>query len=240
VNHAPAHLHWTFSIPILIPIGVYAYIYLRRFREVRRSSGKRGASARHLWAFVGSIVVILVALISPLDGLGEDYLFSAHMVQHLLLGDIGPLLVVLGLAGTWRRAHPAAVLPLWAAVSIGWHVPALYDAALAHAWLHELQHLSFLAAGVLLWSALLLPGPAWFSAAWRLPYVLGMWAVSLGLSQVFIWSGHAYYHGYTLDDQRAGGGVMLVESSFVMLGVVVWLLLRVFAESESHQRVLEG
>jgi putative membrane protein len=197
---------------------------------VHRRSGYPG-----LASLVLGVGVVVGADLAPLDGR-----FETHMVQHLLLGDIGPLLVVVGLAGTLRRAHPAAVLPLWAAVSIGWHVPALYDAALAHAWLHELQHLSFLAAGVLLWSALLLPGPAWFSAAWRLPYVLGMWAVSLGLSQVFIWSGHAYYHGYTLDDQRAGGGVMLVESSFVMLGVVVWLLLRVFAESESHQRVLEG
>ena len=55
-----------------------------------------------------------------------------------------------------------------------------------------------------------------------------MWVVSLTLSQVFLWSGHSYYAGYTLADQRAGGGVMLVEGSLVMLGVVVWLLLRVF------------
>jgi hypothetical protein len=67
-----------------------------------------------------------------------------------------------------------------------------------------------------------------------------MWLVSLALSQVFIWSGHAYYTGYTLDDQRAGGGVMLVEGSVVMLGLVVWLLLRVLAESEARQRLADG
>ena len=56
-------------------------------------------------------------------------------------------------------------------------------------------------------------------------YVIVMWLVTLALSQIFLWSGHSYYDGYTLSDQRAGGGVMLVEGSFVMLGVVVWLLL---------------
>jgi hypothetical protein len=67
-----------------------------------------------------------------------------------------------------------------------------------------------------------------------------MWLVPLALSQVFIWSGHSYYGHYSLDDQRAGGGVMLVEGSFVMLGVVVWLLLRIFRETEERQRRLEA
>jgi len=197
---------------------------------VHRRSGYPG-----LASLVLGLGVVLGADLAPLDGR-----FATHMVQHLLVGDIGPLLVVLGLAGGLRLAHPFVALPVWAAAAIGWHLTPLYDAALAHAWLHQLEHLSFFAAGVLLWAALLLPGPAWFTTAWRLPYVLGAWTVSLALSQVFIWSGHAYYRGYTLDDQRAGGGVMLVEGSFVMLGVVVWLLLRVFAESEARQRVLDG
>jgi cytochrome c oxidase assembly factor CtaG len=188
-----------------------------------------------LASLVLGLGVVVGADLAPLDGR-----FSTHMVQHLLVGDIGPLLVVLGLSAAGRLAHPFAALPLWAAAAIAWHVAPLYDAALAHPWLHQLQHLSFFVAGVLLWAALLLPGPRWFTAAWRLPYVLAMWLVSLGLSQVFIWASRPYYNGYTLDDQRAGGGVMLVESSFVMLGVVVWLLLRVLAESESRQRLLES
>jgi len=84
----------------------------------------------------------------------------------------------------------------------------------------------------------LLDGPAWFTSVWKLPYVLAMWLVPLTLSQLFIWSGHTYYR-YRLTDQRAGGGVMLVEGSFVMLGVVVWLLLRILRESEERQRALE-
>jgi len=197
---------------------------------VHRRSGYPG-----LASLVLGLGTVVGADLAPLDGR-----FETHMVQHLLVGDVGPVLVVLGLSGRLRLAHPFVALPVWAAAAIGWHVRPLYDAALAHGWLHQLEHVSFFAAGVLLWAALLLPGPAWFTAARRLPYVVGMWTVSLALSQVFIWSGHAYYRGYTLGDQRAGGGVMLVESSFLMLGVVVWLLLRVFAESEARQRLLEG
>ena len=75
---------------------------------------------------------------------------------------------------------------------------------------------------------------------WKLPYVVAMWLVSLALSQLFLWSGHSYYDGYTLSDQRAGGGVMLIEGSLVMLGVVVWLLFRVFRESEERQQLLDA
>jgi cytochrome c oxidase assembly factor CtaG len=183
-------------------------------------------------------LVVCGAAAAPLDGH-----FSTHMAQHLLLGDLGPLLVVLGLerrALPARPRHPLVALPLWAAFAVLWHLTPLYDAALRHAALHALQHLSFFVAGTLLWASLLLPGPVWFTSALKLPYVLAMWLVSLSLSQVFLWSGHSYYAGYTLSDQRAGGGVMLVEGSVVMLGLIVWLLLRVLRESEARQQALEA
>jgi putative membrane protein len=216
-------------------------------------------------AFYAGIAVLLVAFLSPLDHLGEERLFSAHMAQHLLIGDVAPLLVVLGLDGPILRpllalrpvqrlrflAHPLVALPVWALNLSVWHVTPLYDAALDHDAVHALQHSLFFLCGTLVWAALLepLPGPAWFTAARKLLYVAGMWIVSLALSQVFLWSGHVYYARYLdaprtwglspLADQRAGGGVMLVEGSLVMLGVAVWLLLRVFRESETQQRLLD-
>lgn len=186
-------------------------------------------------ALVLGIAVVVGADAAPLDGR-----FATHMVQHLLLGDLGPLLIVLALAGTSRLAHPLAALPLWAAALVVWHLTPLYDAALRHVWVHQLQHLCFLATALLLWAALLLEGPAWFTSVRKLPYVLVMWLVPLTLSQLFLWSGHSFYDGYSLSDQRTGGGVMLIESSFVMLGIVVWLLLRILAESEAAQRALEA
>ncbi len=179
-------------------------------------------------SLVLGIVIVVGADAAPLAGR-----FSTHMVQHLLLGDLGPLLIVLGLAGSLRVAHPLVALPAWASCLVAWHLTPLYDAALDHIWLHQLEHLSFFGTGLLLWAALILPGPAWFHVIWKFPYVLVMWLVPLCLSQLFLWSGHSYYRDYTLSDQRVGGGVMLIESSFVMLGVIVWLLLRVLGETEA-------
>jgi cytochrome c oxidase assembly factor CtaG len=248
----------------LAATGVLVALYVAAAGRVRRRG--RPVPRARLVCFALGVAVLLVAFLSPLDRLGEERLFSAHMAQHLLLGDLAPLLVVLGLDGPLLRpvlalapvrrlrglAHPLVALPLWAANLCAWHVPLLYDAALDHGAVHALQHGLFFTCGLLLWAALVepLPGPAWFSAGRKIVYVGAMWLVSLALSQVFIWSGRAYYPRYVhaprtwglspLADQRAGGGVMLVEGTLVMLGVLVWLLLRAFRESEARQRLLDA
>jgi cytochrome c oxidase assembly factor CtaG len=217
-------------------------------------------------AFAAGLLTLFVALASPIDTIGEERLFSVHMVQHLLIGDVGALLLVLGLDGRLLRpllryrlvhrlrvlAHPLVALPLWAANFILWHLPTLFVAALRNDAVHALQHTLFLVLGMLMWAALLepLPGPAWFTAPWKIPYVLGMWLVMLALSQVFIWSSRAYYAPYTHDatlwglshlaDQKAGGGVMLVESAFTMLPALVWVLLAVLRESEARQKLVDA
>jgi putative membrane protein len=244
---------------LLAALG-YALALVRLRRRGRAVSPLRAV------AFVGGIAVLLVAFLSPLDHLGEERLFSAHMAQHLLIGDIAPLLVVLGLDGPLLRpllavravrrfrvlAHPLVALPLWALNLCAWHLTPPYDAALGHDAVHALQHALFFLCGTLVWAALIepLPGAAWFTAGRKLLYAAGMWLVSLALAQVFLWSGHVYYARYAdaprtwglspLADQRAGGGVMLVEGSLVMLGVAVWLLLRVFRESEARQSLLDA
>jgi putative membrane protein len=245
---------------VLLASLAYAAALVRLRRRGRVVPWLRAA------AFAAAVAVLLVAFLSPLDRLGEERLFSVHMAQHLLIGDVAPLLVVLGLDGPLLRpllalrpvralrvlAHPLVALPLWAANLCVWHLTPLYDAALDHDGVHALQHTLFFGCGLLVWAALVepLPGPAWFTAGRKLAYVGAMWLVSLALSQVFLWSGHVYYARYAtaqrtwglspIADQRAGGGVMLVEGSLVMLGVAVWLLLRLFRESESRQRLLDA
>jgi putative membrane protein len=235
-------------------IAVVALLYGRRARTLARRG--RPAPRWRVAAFGAGLFVILVALVSPIDTIGEERLFSVHMLQHLMLGDLGALLLVLGLDGRllqpllrWRflyrlrfLANPLVALPLWAANFCAWHVPTLFDAALENDGIHALQHATFIAFGMLMWAALLepLPGPAWFTAPWKIPYVLAMWLVMLVLSQVFIWSSHSFYRRYGLDDQKAGGGVMLVESIFTMLSVLVWVLLQVMRESEGRQRLVDS
>ena len=101
-------LHW-FPIPlVLVPLALFAGIYVWRFAAGAQGGGgarrrrARGAGLQAL-AFAGGMLALLVALVSPLDGLGDDYLFSAHMVQHVLIGDIAPLLILLGLSRVIMR-----------------------------------------------------------------------------------------------------------------------------------------
>jgi putative membrane protein len=263
VNHAPAHYHWTFSAPILIPIGAYVWLYVRRFREVRRTSGPRGAGARQLGAFIASLVVILVALVSPLDGLGEDYLFSAHMVQHLLLGDIAPLFMLLALSRVIMRpltrrlqaveralgplAHPASALVLWLALVYLWHIPSLYDSALEHPTVHALQHVSFFTAGTLVWWPLIQPVPMRHRLAgmWTFGYI---GAAKLGLASLgmyLTWTSSVAYTYYehvpriwglnAISDQNVGGAIMMVEQSVVLVTVLAVLFGRMLAQSEQDQ-----
>jgi putative membrane protein len=245
---------WNFDPLELLILALAGALYWRRARTLARRG--RPVPRPRLAAFAAGLLTLFVALASPVDTIGEERLFSVHMLQHLLLGDVGALLLVLGLDGRLLRpllrvrivrplrvlAHPLVALPLWVANFVVWHLPVLFDAALRHDAVHALQHALFVTLGMLLWAALLepLPGPAWFTAPWKIPYVLAMWLVMLVLSQVFIWSSHPYYIRYDLTDQKAGGGVMLVESAFTMLPALVWVLLRVLRESEARQRLVDS
>jgi putative membrane protein len=255
---------WNFDPLEISVLALVGALYWRRARTLARRG--RPVPWPRLAAFAAGLLTLFVALESPIDTIGEERLFSVHMLQHLLLGDVAALLLVLGLDGRLLRpllrvrvvhrlrvlAHPLVALPLWAVNFVVWHLPVLFDAALRHDAIHALQHTLFVTLGMLVWAALIepLPGPAWFAAPWKIPFVLGMWLVMLVLSQVFIWSSHVYYAPYAhdatlwglshLSDQKAGGGVMLVESMFTMLPALVWVLLRVLRESETRQQLVDA
>jgi putative membrane protein len=175
-----------------------------------------------------------------------DTPFSVHMCQHLLLGDIGPLLIVLGLSGALLRpvlavpalgrlrvlAHPLVALPLWAIAFVVWHLDGPYDAALRHPLLHAAEHFSFFAAGALMWSAIVepLPAPAWFGTEAKALYVLAVRAIGTAIASAFIWGSAG---------KRAGGLIMFTEGGIVTLVVFGWLFLRWTREAELRQQLIE-
>jgi putative membrane protein len=257
------HIQWLSDPAVLAPIALMAFVYVRRFMAARRESGSRGGGALRAAAFGGATAALLAALVSPIDGLGEDYLFSAHMLQHVLLGDIAPLLLLLSLSRVIMRpatrrlaaveralgplASPLTGLVLWLAVMYLWHVPALYDAAAEHSGLHLLEHASFFAAGLALWWPLVQPLPMrrGLSGMQPLAYIgaakLGLAALGL----VLAWSSSAFYPYYEetpriwglspVEDQNVGGVIMMVEQSLTLVLVMVVLFVRMLARSEAEE-----
>ena len=207
---------------------------------------------------------MIAALISPLDGLGEDYLFSAHMVQHILIGDIAPLLVLLSLSRVIMRpltkrlmaveralgpfAHPATGIAVWLILIYFWHIPAMYNAALEHSAVHALEHACFFAAGIALWWPLVQPVPMRrrLTGLSIFGYLLAA-KLSLGvLGIVLTWShgvAYSYYEhvpriwGLTaIDDQNVGGAIMMVEQSLVLVTAFAILFVRMLLQSEEEER----
>ena len=256
---------------MLAPIGLLAAIYVRRFRQVRREAADggrpdaaRGATAWHALAFAGSMLALLGALVTPVDGLGEEYLFSAHMLQHVLLGDIAPLLLLLSLSRVMLRpvtrrlmgieralgplASPVTAIVIWLGTMYLWHIPALYDAATRHPLLHAVEHFSFFAAGIALWWPLVQPIPMRRALTGLQP--LGYIAAAKGglaaLGLFLAWSSTAHYPFYehvpriwglsAVEVQNVAGVIMMVEQSLTLVLVMVWVFVRMLSRSQEEER----
>ena len=253
---------WSFEPLQLAPLAVIALLYARRARTLR-ARGVPVAAARR-WSFGVGVALAFLALASPVHELGER-LFGAHMLQHVLLGDLAALALVAGLTGPLLRpvlavhtlarlrvvAHPLVALPLWAANLYLWHLPPVYEAALASDAVHALEHVSFFAAGALMWAPVVevLPGPLWFGTGAKLGYIVVVRMLETVLGNVFFWAGSVFYATYEqadrlwgispLADQGIAGGVMMIEGSVVTLGALAWLFLKLAAEGELRQELLE-
>jgi putative membrane protein len=254
--------NWTLDPLQLALIALGAFAYWRRSRTLARRGSPLPAWRRAL--FSTSVGLMLLALASPIHAYGEE-LFAFHMIQHVLLGDLAALCFVASLTGpllrpvlalkpvAWLRVlvHPLVALPVWALNLYLWHVPVAYEGALEHDAVHALQHLSFFAAGALMWAPVVevLPGPVWFGTGAKLGYIVAVRLLETVLGNVFIWSGTVFYDVYAdgdvpwdvsaLEDQGLAGTVMMLEGSLVTIGAIAWLFLRLAAEGELRQELLE-
>ncbi len=243
------------------PLVLLALLYAKRVRTLaidgRAVPGWRQA------CFYGGFVVIAAALTSL--GSASQELLYMHMIEHLLLGDIAALLIVLGLTGPLIApilkiaffdrlrvlAHPLIAFPLWAIDLYVWHLPVLYQAALRHSGVHALQHAMFLGLGINMWMCLFgpLPMPSWFGNGAKLGYIVAVRLTGTVLGNIFLWSGTIFYpfylHGEALHhisplaDQNIAGAIMMIEESFLTLGLFCWLFLRTAREGEERQDLLD-
>jgi putative membrane protein len=259
-------LYWTFSPGVLIGAALVGGAYVRRWRQVRFSSSPMRASEAPIWrlcSFMVAVAISLIALISPLDGLA-DQLFFMHMIQHMLLLDIVPILAILGLTKVLLRpvtravhdlerkagplAHTAFAVILYVVVIWVWHIPAAYDFAVTHPTVHVMEHVSFVLVGSLYWWHLLSPirarlrlngmGPVVYMASTKL------FVGALGMGLAFAPSAlYPYYLHHlrvwgisAISDQSIAGLIMAVEQSIVMGVALVLLFMKALSESEREQQ----
>src|SRR4051794_22499309 len=246
----------------LAPMVVLGVMYGVRARTL--AAHERAVPGRRQVCFFGGLALIAVTLSSPLGDLSGE-LFLAHMAEHLLIADIGALLIVLGLTGPllapllrarglgWLRhlAHPVPAFGLWAVDLVFWHVVGPHEAAVRHDGIHALQHMLFVGLGFNMWMALLgpLPKPAWFGNLGRLMYIIAVRLTTTVLANVFIWTDHAYFDVYRAGerahhispqtDQVIAGSIMMVEGSVLTICLFGWLFLRTAREGEERQELLD-
>jgi cytochrome c oxidase assembly factor CtaG len=258
------HIVWLNDPAVLAPLALLAFVYIRRFRQARAEAGGRGAGPLQAFAFAGCMLALLAALASPIDGLGEDYLFSLHMLQHVLLGDVAPLLLLLSLSRVIMRpltrrlmrveralgpfAHPLTGIALWLFLMYFWHIPAMYDAALRHPLIHVLEHFCFFTAGIAVWWPLIQPVPMRHRLTGLQPLAyIGAAKVGLAVLGVYLtWSTSVFYPYYetvpriwgltAIQDQNTGGAIMMVEQSITFVTVLAWVFVRMLSSSEAEQR----
>jgi cytochrome c oxidase assembly factor CtaG len=253
--------HWTLDPLQLLPIALVAVAYALRVRTLRRRG--RPPPWWRVALFALGVLLLVIALASPIAYYGEERSFALHMVQHILLGDLAPLALLAGVDGPILRPllfvvhplrhvfHPVGALAVWALLLYLWHLPLLYEGALHHDAVHSLEHASFFMGGILMWAPVLetVPMPEWFGTGAKMGYVAVVRVVETVLGNVFIWANTVFYDFYAhvarpwgmsaIDDQRVAGSVMMLEGSLVTICALSWLFLRLAAEGELRQELLE-
>jgi cytochrome c oxidase assembly factor CtaG len=257
-NVAPT-VAWTFEPSVLIGVAALAVLYILGWRRGRATGSSHKPGYGRLALFVAGLLVIVAALVSPIDVLG-DQLLVMHMLQHILLLDIAPILLILGLNKVLLRpisrrvhvverragffAHPAFAVLAYVGFMWAWHIPAMYDAALHSTTIHALEHVCFAAAGTLYWWHLLSPirnrqrlsgmGPVAYMTSTKL--LVGLLGIVLAFAPASFYpfyEHHPRYWGLSpSEDQSMAGLLMALEQSIVMGIALVWVFVQMLGESE--------
>jgi putative copper resistance protein D len=253
----------------LVLVGAAEALYLRALRVL----GGRGVAVPRgqvvLWHL--GIVLWAIGFFSPLHGLGDE-LLSAHMAQHLLIADLAAPLLLAGARNpvlgfllprpalvtvartTWLRGafrwlrRPLVAVPVYALVLYGWHFAVFFEAAVRYPFVHALQHMSFVAIGVLVWWSALEPKRRRLRGElWKVPYLIGarMAGMFLGMSFVLIrvpiytgiYAAGDRGHGLSaLGDQQLAGAMMVVTDLLIMVFALCFFFLRASQDADADDR----
>jgi putative membrane protein len=252
---------------VLVAAAEALYIRALRVLSARGVAVPRGQVI--LWHI--GIALWAIGFFSPVHGLGDE-LLSAHMAQHLLIADLAaplllagarnpvlgfllprPALVTVARSGRLRGAfrwlrQPLVAIALYVLVLYGWHFAVLFEAAVRHPFVHAIQHMSFVAIGVLVWWSALEPKRRRLRGElWKVPYIIGarMAGMFLGMSFVLIrvpiytgvYAAGDRGHGLTaLGDQQLAGAMMVCVDLLIMVFALCFFFYRASQDADAEDR----
>ncbi len=260
--------HWTLvAVPTVLAV-VYAGIYLAAAARVRG-----GWPLHRTIAFLAGVGTVLIAVESGVASF-DDALLSVHMVQHMLLLMVAPLLLLAGhpallamralpparrpgaarvLTRLGRWFGPLQALAIYTVVLVGTHLPAFYDAALAHPALHDAEHVLYLFAGIVLWWPILDADPAphrRLGGLARLGYMLAAMPAMALIGAYLNRHATIAYTSYAapahalgisaVNDQQQAGAIMWVVGNTIMVLVGLWAVMASLVAEERRQESREA
>lgn len=254
---------WTLWVlpGLLLALVAALAIGVRTSPAWERSPDDAGRRLAFLWAGVTTLVLFMCA---PVAVIAQGGLLTAHMIQHVAVGALAPLLILLAVPharrGTRARRpvlavvlHPVVAFTIWLASTIAWLIPDLHHEVLYRPWVWVLQQVAVFGAGIIMWAPItdrIVDPPAWFRTGPKCLYMILVWFTGVGIANVYWFSGTTFYDTHqagaaafglsALQDQANAGTVMILAHcaiTFVALGV---LFFRHAAERGLEQRLVEA
>ena len=257
--------HWHAHPDVLLGLLLLQGTYLLGIGPVRqRYKLSDVIESRQIASFTLGVIIIFLSLVSPLHVLGDEYLFSAHMIQHVLLTLIVPPLLIVGTPGWLIRplfrlkflfrlakliTNPIIAFSVFNLVFSLWHIPSLYNLSVTNHGIHIAEHLIFIVTAVIMWWPLM----SNMSELPRLIYPLQMvYLFLLSVAQIIAFatitfSSEPLYEWYTksptlwnispLVDQQIGGIIMKIGGATLFLTLFVIIFFRWFNEEERKSRL---
>jgi len=258
--------NWEPSVVIGTALIVGLYLYAIGPLRKRYHLAEPVKRSKIIYFLLGMFLMFL-SLVSPLDELGDTYLFSAHMVQHLILTIVGPPLLLLGTPDWFIKpilrnpilfriakalTYPAVAFLLYNVDFWLWHDPLLYNATLENEYIHIFEHITFIVFGVIYWWPIFSPveeGLPRLSLGGQVLYLFlsGMPTVALGAGLTFLQPLYAPYLSAprvwgisAATDQQLGGLIMWIPGSFIYIGIMSTLFIRWMQQQEAKQAAEEA
>lgn len=253
--HAGARISWTsFTVhpSTVVGLGALGALYAWRARAAARQGLPPLGRTRPAY-FVAAILAMFFALNGWLHDLSDSYLFSAHMLQHMVLLMLVAPLMVMGTPGWMLRpalripavnaiarviTRPLVTFGVFNVVLAIWHLPVFYNTAMAHHGVHIVQHLTFMMAAVLMWWPILSPLPELPRLSYPLQMLyLFLMTIPMAVVAIFItYADRVLYPAYAaaprilgvtpLNDQLIGGLIMWIPGGLFFYAIISVLFFR--------------